>query len=43
MNGVVERFTAGVGHCPASSSDGVSPTLPDLEDEAECLGVRVTW
>ena len=43
MNGVVERFTAGVGHCPASSSDGVPPTLPDLEDEAVRLGVRVTW
>lgn len=43
MNGVVERFTAGVENCPASSSDGAPPTLPDLEDEAVRLGVRVTW
>jgi len=42
-HGVVERFTAGVGHCPASLSDGVPLTLPALEDEAACLGVRVTW
>lgn len=43
MNGVVERFTAGVGYCPASSPDGAPPTLPDLEDEAVRLGVHVTW
>lgn len=43
MNGVVERFTTGTGYCPASSSDGVPPTLPDLEGETVRLGVHVTW
>ena len=41
-HGVVERFTAGMGHFPASSSDGVPPTLPALEDEAGRLGVLVS-
>lgn len=44
MNGVVERFTAGVGHCPASSSDGGSPTLPDCPAGARLLAppIKIT-
>lgn len=41
-HGTVERFTAGIHHFPASVSDNVPPTLPELEDEAACLGVRIS-
>lgn len=41
-HGVVERFSTGVGHYPASVSESVQPTMSDLEGEAMRLDVRIS-
>lgn len=42
VRGIVGRFTADVAHYPASMPGVVPPAMPDLEDEAMQLGVRVS-
>lgn len=42
VRGIVERFTAGITGFPASMPGVVPPAMPDLEDEAMRMGVRVS-